>query len=143
MINGGVLDGYQIQQHSLSGLTMSTNPRFPVYSAILLGLAIPFAFLILKKWSASKTTGAGTRSSLSEHANPEQPLLPIPLDEADPLLQAEVYVAFGRKRGAQAVLETAIEDGCLTLEDADLFWAKHELKKSNSAISKAASESRH
>ncbi|MBS1157652.1 MAG: hypothetical protein H6R15_71 [Proteobacteria bacterium] len=46
-------------------------------------------------------------------------------EQLTPLREAEVYMTYGKKREAQRVLDTALENGEISAADVAEFWGKH------------------
>lgn len=61
--------------------------------------------------------------------------------EIDPLIEAEIYLVYGRARDAQDVLKKAVTDGRVTPEEATLFWSSNTDRQINRATYKAMNSS--
>ena len=126
---------------------MARKLVFPNLKTIAIGTGLSVGLLVVANWLIRSKSSASDAhrfgNALPDHSNPEQPTGEMQHDDADPLAAADVYVAFGRRKSAHEVLESAVETGRLRAEDVTLFWAKHDLKKSSAAMAKAVSEPPH
>lgn len=49
--------------------------------------------------------------------------------DIDPLLEAEVYAIYGRRKDAEMVLDSALKAGLITTGDISLFWSLQNLDR--------------
>lgn len=55
--------------------------------------------------------------------------------EIDPLLEAEVFAIYGRRKDAEMVLDSALKAGVITAGDISLFWSLRNLDQNTQAQS--------
>jgi hypothetical protein len=65
-----------------------------------------------------------TRVATSVFSEPDQSELLAQEDEICPLVEAEVYVIYGRQADAEKVLASGVQSGRITAGDVARFWAK-------------------
>lgn len=110
---------------------MSQNPvtLAPITSYIAQRLSAGWRSL---RRSRQQPVPAGTASDVepdlpfSKFADTEFPGYITYDEDVDPLVEAEIYVIFGRNHDALAVLEEALDSGRLTDEQVSRFWAERE-----------------
>lgn len=55
--------------------------------------------------------------------------------DIDPLLEAEVYAIYGRRKDADRVLDSALKAGLITAGDISLFWSLRNIDRTAQARS--------
>ncbi len=115
---------------------MNKKSSLSLLAALALGAGLSFWLLRRGGQAAGRPAGSPADSAPDQPA----PALPVVADAAGPLEEARVLAAFGRKKRAQAVLDTAVEKGDLNAEDVALFWARHELERAKRAVARGTAD---
>ena len=112
----------------------------------ILAILIPIIFgtgVALKLWSGPGKRGKAKLSSLrfavpyisnlGQFANQRDH------NDVSPLIEAEVYMAYGRKKDAQETLALALEKGRITPLEHQLFWSNYGPESNCSEVHQAIS----
>ena len=65
---------------------------------------------------------------ISAFSIPDHSVLADSEEAINPLVEAEIYLIYGRRKDAQAVLEHGLSEGRVTAEEIARFWASVETK---------------
>lgn len=74
-----------------------------------------------KRAHSEKFSDAHIESSVFSKADASELL--INESDIDPLLEAEVYAIYGRRKDAEKVLDSALKAGLISAGDVSLFWS--------------------
>lgn len=84
-----------------------------------------------KSPKTEKFSDAPIESSVFSRADPSELL--INEADIDPLLEAEVYAIYGRRKDAENVLNSALKAGVITAGDISLFWSLRDTDRTAQA----------
>lgn len=97
---------------------------------VLIGLNLAAWFHLLKNRRPPIKAGVANDSCfgmpMSAFSNVDHPELLKHHEEVSPLTEAEIYVIYGRKKDAQSALALGVQEGRITSDEAEQFWAKQE-----------------
>lgn len=116
---------------------MMTNDVFLLIQlAVLLGLSLLAGLFFFRRKPAAdvpdlplRARPPSIRQALmsAAHARPLAPAAGAAgTAPASPLVEAEVYLIYGRKNVAQKVLDAAMREGLVTPEEVVRFWTQHQ-----------------
>ena len=104
----------------------NTNSIFPIAARVGRSLAAGLSFL--KKNKTTPTTSAAddlwlsaTMSAFTEGESMECSK-DEPEEDVNPLVEAEIYVIFGRTNDAERVLKSALQAGRINADEVVRFW---------------------
>lgn len=80
-----------------------------------------------KRTNSEKFSYPHFESSVFSQPDPSELLMRE--TEIDPLLEAEVYAIYGRRKDADRVLDSALKAGLITAGDISLFWSLRNLDR--------------
>lgn len=111
---------------------MITSSLFAFALSISIGLNLVALYFFLKARRAAPPVSAaeeGERWALpaeapAERGGPAAPVAGMP-DNANPLVEAEVFLIYGRNDDAARVLKAGLRDGRIGAEDLSRFWSRH------------------
>lgn len=73
--------------------------------------------------NAEKSSSSYLHFESFDFSKPDQSELLINEQEIDPLLEAEVYAIYGRRKDAERVLDSALKAGQVSPGEIALFWS--------------------
>ncbi|NTV71568.1 MAG: hypothetical protein HGA71_15655 [Azonexaceae bacterium] len=100
------------------------TPNFPPVTGFMRQLSLS----LLLPFSRKPDSGPAPNQQLdsSVFSRPDQSELLAMEEEICPLVEAEVYLIYGRKGDADKVLALGARTGRITAEDVTRFWLKHD-----------------
>lgn len=109
---------------------MITSSLFAFALSISIGLNLVALYVFLKtRRAAPPAAEEGERWVVpveipTELGAPVAPVAGMP-DNANPLVEAEVFLIYGRNDDAARVLKAGLRDGRIGAEDLSRFWSRH------------------
>lgn len=85
--------------------------------------------LAQKKYKKRKKERSPSKFPLSAFSVLNHPAASVGKEQFTPVREAEVYLAYGKKRDAEEVLELALRQGEITAEEVAAFWAERSAGK--------------
>jgi hypothetical protein len=125
------------QNSGSSPMLNNAHPIIPIATRVGRSLAASLFFLKKSRttpittdadnlWlSATMTAFADVESTQCTEEGPEE--------DANPLVEAEIYVIFGRRTDAEKVLKSALQAGRINADEVVRFWHEMEAEQKSAA----------
>jgi hypothetical protein len=109
--------------------------------AARVGKSLADRLFFLRKNKTAPTTSAAddlwlsaTMSAFSEVESAECSQDDEPEEDVDPLVEAEIYVIFGRANDAEKVLKSALQAGRIDADEVVRFWGRMDTEGKSTSV---------